>query len=86
MIKFLTRHVHREEQDEQDRQVGRMRKIKNEIIVHILPDPPAKRTLFFFSTSLSCNRPACQATPESDPPATLKSDPPPVFSLITTAA
>ncbi len=29
---------------------------------------------------------ACQATPESDPPATLKSDPPPIFSLMTTAA
>jgi len=46
-----------EKQDEQDRQVGRMRKIKNEIILHILPDPPAKRILFFFSTNLSCNRP-----------------------------
>jgi hypothetical protein len=28
----------------------------------------------------------CQATSESDPPATLKSDPPPIFSLMTTAA
>ena len=28
----------------------------------------------------------CQATSESDPPATLKSDPPPIFSLINIAA
>lgn len=28
----------------------------------------------------------CQATSENDPPATLKSDPSPIFSLMTTAA
>jgi hypothetical protein len=29
----------------------------NYAILHIMPDPPAKRILFFFSTNLSCNFP-----------------------------
>jgi hypothetical protein len=37
--------------------VGMMGKIKNYAILHIMPDPPAKRILFFFSTNLSCNFP-----------------------------
>ena len=59
---FLTCLVHREGQDEHDRK----RHDKQDYfwvaglpcIMHIMRDPPAERILFFFSSKLSCNRPA----------------------------
>ncbi len=52
MIKILTVHPYREKQDAQDRQSrqdGQDKKDKNDEILRILPDSPAKRSLFFFS-------------------------------------
>ena len=39
-------------------------KIKKYGILRILPDPPAKRILFFFAINLSCNRRAGKSHPQ----------------------